>query len=294
MSFAAARAQGQPETLGDKIKKLFVRPTPTPKPRKRRISAPATISATPTESTAGATSGSETPAISVEAQRTEPQGAQPQYFEPVRPISPGPRSRGRLAPHVTSTPKMTPPATAAPETTLTPTTTPNLTPLATETPPLRPTSSLPPLVKTSPTPIAKKTATAPTAISVGEIADSERYSPEIRKLIEFGLNLTTRNLGYKYVSADPTRGGMDSSGFIYYVLSNSGIASVPRDARDQYIWLRKAGTFQAVLAQRDDTFELDGLRPGDLLFWASNHGVSADPDITQTMIYAGRDKTTKQ
>ena len=87
---------------------------------------------------------------------------------------------------------------------------------------------------------------------------------------------------------------MDCSGFIYYVLSQYGIKDVPRDAREQYTWVRKAGTFQAVLAQRDDTFELDALKPGDLLFWASAYTVSGDPDIAQTMIYLGREKGTSQ
>lgn len=87
---------------------------------------------------------------------------------------------------------------------------------------------------------------------------------------------------------------MDCSGFIHYVLTQSGIADAPRDAREQYGWVRKAGNFKAVLAQRDDTFELDELQPGDLLFWASNFGVSPDAEIIQTMIYIGRDKTTNQ
>jgi cell wall-associated NlpC family hydrolase len=87
---------------------------------------------------------------------------------------------------------------------------------------------------------------------------------------------------------------VDCSGFIYYVLSKTGIKDVPRDAREQYIWVRKAGTFQALLAQRDDTFELNALKPGDLLFWASTYSVSRDPEITQTMLYLGREKGTNQ
>jgi hypothetical protein len=150
------------------------------------------------------------------------------------------------------------------------------------------------LIKVSPTAVEKKPPTATRVISLGDIADSENYSPELKKILDVGLNLSARNLPYKYVAADPASGGMDSSGFVYYVLTHSGIANAPRDARDQYIWVRKAGTFQAVLAQRDDSFELDGLKPGDLLFWASNYGLSADPDIVQTMIYLGRDKTSKQ
>ena len=148
--------------------------------------------------------------------------------------------------------------------------------------------------KPSPAPVAKKTGTPKAAISVSEISESQSYSPEVKKVIDLGFDLTAQNLGYKYASADPAKGGMDCSGFIYYVLSKSGVKDVPRDARDQYIWVRKSGNFQAVLAQRDDTFELDALKPGDLLFWVSNYGISKDPDISQTMIYLGREKGTNK
>ena len=150
------------------------------------------------------------------------------------------------------------------------------------------------MIKSSPSASPKIAATPTATISVTETSDSQSYSPEVKKLIDLGLNLTTQNLRYKYASADPAKGGMDCSGFIYFVLSKCGIKDVPRDAREQYIWVRKAGNFQAVLAQRDDTFELDALKPGDLLFWASNYGISRDPDITQTMIYLGREKGTNQ
>ncbi|MEY2555655.1 MAG: peptidoglycan DL-endopeptidase CwlO [Verrucomicrobiota bacterium] len=150
------------------------------------------------------------------------------------------------------------------------------------------------MIKSSPSATARKSGTPNATISATEILDSKSYSPEVKKVIDLGLNLTSQNLRYKYASADPSNGGMDCSGFIYYVLSKCGIKDVPRDAREQYIWVRKAENFQAVLAQRDDSFELDALKPGDLLFWASSFGVSRDPDITQTMIYLGREKGTNQ
>ena len=127
-----------------------------------------------------------------------------------------------------------------------------------------------------------------------QIKDSSGYPPAVRKMIELGLNLTGQNLSYKYNSADPAKGGMDCSGFIYYMLSKSGMKDVPRDAREQYVWVRKAGNFQVVLSQRDDTFELDALKPGDLLFWTMTNSISRDPEITQTMIYLGREKGTNQ
>jgi hypothetical protein len=143
-------------------------------------------------------------------------------------------------------------------------------------------------------PSVQKGHAAVTTISSSEVVGYESYPPEVRKVLDFGLSLTTQNLTYKYNSADPAKGGMDCSGFIYYVLAQYGIKDVPRDARQQYAWVRKAGTFQAVLAQRDDTFELDALKPGDLLFWAATYTVSGEPDITQTMIYLGREKGTNQ
>ena len=146
--------------------------------------------------------------------------------------------------------------------------------------------------KTTASPVAKKKEEFKPIIPTDQIAESSSYPAQVRKIVDYGLYLGARHLPYKYASADPGRGGMDCSGFIYYVLSQSGIAGAPRDAREQYAWIRKAGNFKAVLAQRDDTFELDDLQPGDLLFWASNFGVSRDPEIIQTMIYIGRDKTT--
>lgn len=116
----------------------------------------------------------------------------------------------------------------------------------------------------------------------------------MRKVLDFSLGLTTQNLSYKYGSADPKNGGMDCSGFIHYVLTQNGVKNAPRDAREQYIWVRKAGTFQAVLAHSDNTFELDALKPGDLLFWSGTYIIDRDPAITHTMIYLGREKGTNQ
>ena len=113
-------------------------------------------------------------------------------------------------------------------------------------------------------------------------------------MLDLSLGLTTKNLGYKYGSADPKNGGMDGSGFVYYVLRETGIKDPPRDARDQYVWVRKAGTFQAVLGRSDNSFELDALKPGDLLFWAGSYHLDGEPAITHTMIYLGREKGSNQ
>ena len=146
----------------------------------------------------------------------------------------------------------------------------------------------------SPTASTKQTPAANATISTDEISDYDNNLPEVRKIIDIALGLTSVNLDYRYGSADPTNGGMDCSGFVYYVLTKCGVPDVPRDAREQYVWVRKAGNFQAVLAQGDDTFELNALQPGDLLFWGDMNSTSREPAITQTMIYLGREKGTGQ
>ncbi|HXM74719.1 MAG TPA: NlpC/P60 family protein, partial [Chthoniobacterales bacterium] len=79
----------------------------------------------------------------------------------------------------------------------------------------------------------------------------------MQQLLASALELTTRNLNYKYGSADPANGGMDCSGFVYFVLKQNGVSGVPRDSSEQYVWLRRARQFESVLSQKDDSFELE-------------------------------------
>jgi len=131
-------------------------------------------------------------------------------------------------------------------------------------------------------------------LSPDEIADYDGYPPKVRQILDAGLALTKQNLGYTYGSADPANGGMDCSGFIYYLLTENGFEDVPRDSSQQYVCVRKAGNFNAVLSRHEDTFELDALKPGDLLFWSGTYNIDRDPPVTHTMIYLGREKRTKK
>jgi peptidoglycan DL-endopeptidase CwlO len=131
-------------------------------------------------------------------------------------------------------------------------------------------------------------------LSPDEIAGYDSYPPKVRQILDAGLALTKQNLGYTYGSADPANGGMDCSGFIYYLLTENGFKDVPRDSSQQYVWVRKAGDFNAVLSRHEDSFELDDLKPGDLLFWSGTYNIDRDPPITHTMIYLGREKRTKK
>jgi cell wall-associated NlpC family hydrolase len=114
----------------------------------------------------------------------------------------------------------------------------------------------------------------------------------VQGLIRNALALTEQNLSYKYGSADPTAGGMDCSGFIYYVLNNAGYKDVPRDSAGQYEWVRKSSDFHAVLSRSGESFELNDLKPGDLMFWSGTYKVDRDIPITHVMIYLGKEKSS--
>lgn len=146
----------------------------------------------------------------------------------------------------------------------------------------------------SPRPTAEKRGAPNVTLSPDEIAGYDAYPLKVRQILDAGLELTKQNLGYAYGSADPANGGMDCSGFIYYLLTQNGFKDAPRDSSQQYVWVRKAGDFNAVLSRKEDSFELDALKPGDLLFWRGTYNIDRDPPITHTMIYLGSEKRTKK
>jgi cell wall-associated NlpC family hydrolase len=275
-------------SLGDKIKHFFVRPTPTPH-KHRKKSTPAEKKETPTPSPKASRSPSP---------RATDSPAHTATVSPLPSATTAPEASATASPEPSATAIPSPSAMTTPEPSVTASPAASSTPDALTSSLLNPKAVRPispaPRAKhsPSPSPVAKPTPAPNATLSSGEIAGYESYPPEVRKMIDLALSLTSQNLDYKYGSANPANGGMDCSGFIYYVLSKSGMSDVPRDAREQYAWVRKAGNFQAVLAHSDDTFELDALKPGDLLFWSGTYSVDRDPPITHTMIYLGREKAT--
>jgi peptidoglycan DL-endopeptidase CwlO len=251
------------ESLGTKIKK-FLEPTPTPTPTRKHRKRAAKKS-TPTPS----------PSASPKQKKISP--------TPSPSVTPATeRKRKKRSPTPAPRESPSPSATTTPEETATPS--PSVTPTPTETPHPAPTASRSPGKKGAPN----------ATISPSEIRGYDGYPPKVRQIIEYGLDLTKQNLDYNYGSADPANGGMDCSGFIYHVLQQNGFSDVPRDSSQQYVWVRKAGNFRAVLSRHEDSFELDALKPGDLLFWTGTYKIDRDPPVTHIMIYLGREKGTNK
>jgi peptidoglycan DL-endopeptidase CwlO len=125
-----------------------------------------------------------------------------------------------------------------------------------------------------------------------ELTDFSSQPEKVQQLIRSALDLTERHLNYQYGSSDPSTGGMDCSGFIYYILTQTGYKNVPRDSSQQYAWVRQNNDFQSVLSRSQDSFELKNLKPGDLMFWSGTYKSNRDIPITHVMIYLGKVKET--
>jgi peptidoglycan DL-endopeptidase CwlO len=284
------------ESLGNKIKKVFA-PTPTPAPRKHRK----TSSTAPKKKEEAEKSPTPKPSASPEKspspsspKKKKKSSASPTPTEKVEPsASASPKKKKKSSP--TPTPDSSPSASPKKKRKSSPSPTPSPaeSPEHSSSPTATPGADETPRVTPSPSPSPKKKG-APATIATKDISGYEEYPQQVRKITDTALELTTRNLDYKYGSADPANGGMDCSGFVFYVLTQNGIPDVPRDSSQQYVWLRKAGNFRAVNSRHEDTFELDELTPGDLLFWTGTYDIERDPPITHAMIYLGREKGTNQ
>ena len=162
---------------------------------------------------------------------------------------------------------------------------------ATPTPPAQPTSEQE--VAPSRRPTLNDTPPGTAAVSSIEVSEMEGFDalPEpIRQLLTAALDLTKKNLTYTYGSDDPAKGGMDCSGTVCYLLRSQGFSDVPRQASEQYSWVRQKSRVYPVLSRKQDNAELKELRPGDLMFWTGTYNVERDPPVTHTMIYLGRRK----
>ena len=142
---------------------------------------------------------------------------------------------------------------------------------------------------------APSTGRAPAAtLEPSDLAEFAAQPPRLQQLLTAALALTKLNLGYAYGSAEPGQGGMDCSGTIFHLLRGLGFAEVPRDSPGQYVWVRKAGGFRAVVSRSAESFEFAELLPGDLMFWSGTYSIEREIPITHVMLYLGTEKRTKR
>jgi len=136
---------------------------------------------------------------------------------------------------------------------------------------------------------AKSTSVA--SITTSDLVEYPHLRKPIQTLLSNSLALTRKKLSYQYGSCDPANGGMDCSGTVYHTLRSVGIQP-PRSSHTIYLWAKKAGTIKRVAnVHRVDDPKLNGMKPGDLMFWEGTYDVGErNPPISHVMIYLGTSK----
>src|ERR1700720_2036354 len=219
MASTIVPAAAAEQSLGAALKKILSTPTPTPRPRKKK-SAVATKKKsprpTPTPKKSSTPREEESPVPSATPLSKKKQTPSATEESP----SPTPKKKKRSP---TPTPSASPHRKKRSSPSPQPFETPSASP--SETPMLTPTAT--PSESPSPTP-PKKHGAPNATLSPDQIKDFDNYPPKVQKLLTSALELTTRNLDYKYGSADPSSGGMDCSGFVYFVLNQNGGGDGPR------------------------------------------------------------------
>ena len=125
-----------------------------------------------------------------------------------------------------------------------------------------------------------------------DLREFDTLPAHVQRLLRLSLDLTRKGLVYRYGSSDPSSGGMDCSGTIYYLLRASGVKEPPRDSSALYLWTEREGTLRKVAPTSLNDPVLADMQPGDLMFWEGTYEVQRIPPISHTMIYLGREKRT--
>ena len=145
-------------------------------------------------------------------------------------------------------------------------------------------------------PPARKTGSGrPVVIATATLAGFDALPADRRKLIEVALRVARDFswLPYTPSGSEPSHGGFDCSGAMYYVMHKAGLVP-PRTAADQFQWLKTNGRLHEVPAEALGLTDpsLKNLHPGDLLFWGTH--ASTDPaamiTITHVAMYLGTEK----
>ncbi|MBT8037151.1 MAG: C40 family peptidase [Verrucomicrobiae bacterium] len=135
----------------------------------------------------------------------------------------------------------------------------------------------------------------PATLAAKDITGFRKLSKVRQEVIAAALTTARKHrwLKYRFGAANPSAGGFDCSGAMYYVLRNSGYRP-PRTSAQQYIWVRDSRqiTHVAGRPQSLDDKAFNKLTSGDLIFWS---GTYAPTDgrmvkITHVSLYLGQEK----
>ena len=129
----------------------------------------------------------------------------------------------------------------------------------------------------------------PALIATADLKEFDSLPADRKKLIETAIAVVRDSpwLPYTDQGADPTKGGFDCSGAMYFVMRKAGLEP-PRASAGQFQWLKENKRLNEVPADATtlDHPSLKKLQPADLLFW----GYPETGRINHVAMYLGTEK----
>jgi hypothetical protein len=139
----------------------------------------------------------------------------------------------------------------------------------------------------------------PAIIATVELAEFDSLPRDRRKLIEAAIAVARDSpwLPYTARGTEPSDGGFDCSGAMYFVMRSVKL-DPPRTAATQLQWLERNHRLHRVPANATDSNHpaLKNLRPGDLLFWGRPGSADTGEGavITHVAMFLGTEKKDKR
>ncbi|RYD45889.1 MAG: peptidoglycan endopeptidase [Verrucomicrobiaceae bacterium] len=118
-----------------------------------------------------------------------------------------------------------------------------------------------------------------------------------KRIVDESLQLAAKDswLKYQFGSADPSSGGLDCSGAVFYILQRVGV-DPPRSSAAQFTWVKEEDALTevsvSVTSIGDAAFK--NLKPGDLLFWSGTYEPTdgRSVSVSHVQIFLGHEKAT--
>lgn len=155
------------------------------------------------------------------------------------------------------------------------------------------------LAQTAEPPAEKSAYGKPAIIASSDLAEFDSFPADRRKLLETAIAVARDSpwLPYTARGSEPSDGGFDCSGAMYFVMRRAGLEP-PRTAAAQLQWLERNQRLHKLPmdAIHLNNPALKNLHPGDLLFWGrpAAPGSGNLPEITHVAMYLGTEKSDKR
>jgi len=120
----------------------------------------------------------------------------------------------------------------------------------------------------------------------GEPKPSDEMLQLITVLRARAEQVSRLGLAYQFGGDHPTKGGMDCSGTMKYLITDLGFRDMPRTSYQQYEWLRQHRTLQHSKSIPERMGGRRGIKPGDLIFWGGTY--DSGHRVSHVMLYLGQ------